>query len=286
MAKKQSANTSTNLDKLRQVFSESKGAGSGNINWWSPNWGDNVIRVLPPINEDDVFFFETGRHRINGEWFYCPSYQTDPETGRAKKCPICETRKRLYRSGDEDLISIAKELKVRKQYMMNIIDRKADDPETVRVYRAGVKLWNKMVTTMLDDDIDITDVEEGYDFLVKKEEGPRTENGTFPSYDNSKARRKPSPLHEDPKVVKEILSNRYELKDIPTFDDPETLQSAVDAYIKSVTQPPTASEENFYSDDDDESESKKDSSSSSKKDISDFKNKLKQQLDSDDDDEE
>jgi len=281
-------NKGTNLEKLKQAFDASKGSGGGNINWWRPQWGDNLVRVLPPIDEEDVFFHETARHRINGEWYYCLKHKQDPETGRSMSCPICEARKRLFRSGDQDLISVAKDIKPRKQFLMNIVDRKADEESQVHVFASGVKLWNKMVSTMLDDDIDITDVDEGYDFLIKKEEGPKTENGQFPTYDNSKAKRKSSPLHEDEEVVKEILKNRHELKDIPTFDNAEVLQSAVDSYLQSLTSSPN---EEFYNSDDDNSEEDvkekaptKSSNKAAKSNISDFKNKLKAQLESDDDD--
>lgn len=287
--------TGTNLDKLRQVFNESNTGGGGSYNWWRPNWGDNVVRVLPAIDPDDVFFLETARHRINGEWFYCLKFQPDPETGRPQKCPICEARTRLFRSGDADLIKIAKDIKPKKQYLMNLVDRKDEDETKVHVFASGVKIWNKMVTTMLDDDIDITDVEEGYDFLIKKEEGPKTENGQFPSYDNSKAKRKATPLHEDPKVAKQILENRVELSEVPRFDEPAVLQGAVDAYIQSLTDP--TSNEEFYDDDSSKQEaatetapkpatSKKSSSGGSN--IKDFKAKLAQQLrqtDEDDEDE-
>ncbi len=277
--------TGTNLDKLRQVFNESNTGGNGSYNWWRPNWGDNVVRILPAIDPDDVFFHETARHRINGEWFYCLKFHIDPETGRPQSCPICDARTRLFRSGDADLIKIAKELKAKKQYLMNILDRN-DSENKVSIYASGVKIWNKMVTSMLDDEIDITDVDEGYDFLIKKEEGPKTEFGQFPSYDNSKAKRKATPLHEEPKIAKQILDNRVELSQVPRFDEPAILQGAVDAYIQSLTDP--TSNDEFYGDEVNETEvkpvaAKKSSSGGSG--IKDFKAKLAAQLRQSDDDE-
>jgi hypothetical protein len=244
MAKKASTNTGTNLEKLKQAFDASKGSGGGNYNWWRPEWGDNVVRILPSMDPDGLFFQETARHRINGEQFYCLKYDIDRETGRGKGCPICEARTRLFRSGDKDLIKIAKEIKAKKQYLMNLINRKSEDPTIVYVYGAGIKIWSKMVTTMLDDEVDITDVVNGYDFRVKKEEGPKTEFGQFPSYDNSKPVTKSSPLHEDPKIAQKILEARNDLTKIARFDDESILQAAVDTYIKSLTDPESG--EKFY----------------------------------------
>lgn len=236
MEKKEKETKKTNLERLRQIYELSKNSSSQNVNWWSPSWGDNIIRVLPPIDENDVFFFEIAKHRVNNEWYYCLKYKKDPETGKTSPCPVCEYRTKLFRSGDKDLIKIAKDIKPKKQFLMNIIDRKSEEP-TVYVYSAGIKIWNKMVSTMLDDDIDITDIEEGYDFLIKKEEGAKTELGQFPNYDNSKAKRKPSPLHEDPSVVKSILNSRYDLKSIPIYESYDELKSIVEDFVQTLTRP-------------------------------------------------
>ena len=258
----------TNLDKLRQAYDASSSGGPGNVSWWKPNYGDNVVRVLPHPDPDEIFYLETARHRVGEEFFYCLKYHVDPETGRSSRCPICEARTRLYRSGDADLIKIARDIKPRKQYLMNIVDRKDEVPK-VYVYGAGVKIWNRMVTTMLDDEIDITNVEEGYDFLVKKEEGPKTEFGQFPTYDNSKARRKASPLHEDAKVAKSILDSRVDLREIPRFEDSEILNTVVNDYIKSLTE--GGGSEEFYGE---SADSSPQPSEKAKANVSDFRKKL------------
>jgi hypothetical protein len=286
MSAAKKTNTGTNLEKLRQVFDASKGSGDGNYSWWRPEMGDNFVRVLPARDPDDVFFYETARHRVNGEWYYCSKYDIDPETGRGKSCPICEARTRLFRSGDKDLIKIAKEIKAKKQFLMNLVDRKSDDPTAVRVFAAGVKIQNKMVTTMLDDDIDITDVNEGYDFTVKKEDGPKTEAGTFPNYDNSKASRKMTPLHEDPKVIQKILDARNDLKAIPRFDNEEVLKTAIDSYIKSLTDTGGVSEQFYGESSDTPAPAAPKPSVEAKSKLSDFRKKLAASLKTDDEDEE
>lgn len=275
-------NTGTNLERLKQAFQASNSEGGGSYSWFKPDWGDNVVRVLPSVDGDGLFFEETARHRINGEWFYCLKYKIDEDSGRGMACPICDARTRLFRAGDQDLIKIAKEIKAKKQYLINLVERKGNEQPQVKLYGAGVKIWNKMVTTMIDDEIDITDVEEGYDFLIKKEEGPKTEFGTFPNYDNSKAKRKSTPLDEDDKVAAKLLDARTDLKEVSRFDEPDILQRAVDSYIKGMTD--TSSDETFYS----EGESKDEeapakSSPKAKANVTNFKDKLAAQLRSEDD---
>lgn len=277
MAKK-TTNTGTNLDRLRERFGKEKSGVSAN--YWRPDWGNNTIRILPAVDPDDIFYVERHRHRIDDEWHYCLKFDIDPETGRGKHCPVCEARKKLFRTNDSAMIAIARDIKPKKQYLMNIVDRKSDDPTQVFVYAPGIKLKDKIVGIMLDDDIDITDVESGSDFIVKKEEGPKSEAGQFPMYDNSKASRKETPLDEDPKVVAKILENRYDLHNLVHFEDEETLRSIVDSYIKSLT---TDEASDFYSEDEEESEAPSKSRKSKSKSLDSFKSKLQSQLRDEDD---
>jgi hypothetical protein len=273
--------TKTNMQKLRERFNEDNSNNSGGgFSWWKPNWGDNIIRVLPPVEDDDLFYVKSARHKIDQEWYYCLKYKVD-ENGRPCKCPACDMRRKLFHGDNKSNHKIAKELKAKEQYFMNIIDRGAEDPTKVFLYAPGVKLWNKIVTSMLDDDIDITDVENGYDFLVKKEEGQKTDSGTFPSYDNSKARRKASPLSEDPATSKEILKNRYDLKKIATFDEVEKIQEAIDAYITSLTGKES---ESFYENEEEDEDKPSTSSKAPQKstNLSKFKEGLKKQLTTED----
>ena len=270
---KNKVNRGSNLEKLREAFNNS---GSGNFRWFKPEWGDNIIRILPPIDPDGLFFLETARHRVDGVWYQCLHYKIDEETGKPSRCPICDARKKFFRSGDQALIEVAKEIKAKLQYLMNIVQRKSDDPTAVKIWGAGVKIWKKILKDMLDDELDITDVEEGYDFQITKEEGAKTEKGTFPNYDSSKIKRRSSPLAEDEKAISTILENRIELGEIIKFDDVSVLQNAIDDYIRALTD---ATDEEFYDEDDEEEKSV---TKKSKSKLDSFKEKLKSKLEEDD----
>ena len=286
MAKKRSVKVektdkASSLEKLKEAYNKRDSGGSG-VRWWRPEWGDNVIRILPEIEQDDVFYFETATHYIDNERYYCLSFKTDEETGKKMKCPICEARRRLFRSGDEDLAAIAKEFKPKLQYLMNIVEVKKQSDETpqVKVWGAGVKIWKKIVKDMLDDDLLITDVEEGYDFKVIKDEGAKTEKGTFPNYDASKIARRASPLSEDEEEIEAILDQRYVLSDIPKFDSYESLETMIENYINSITNSANTEDEEFYDEDEDEDKSPKKGKSDKSK-LDEFKKKLNRKMDED-----
>lgn len=281
---KKDFNKGTNLQKLREAFDASKDdGGGGGYNWFKPQWGENVVRILPAIDKEDLFFHATARHRVDSDFYYCLKYHVDLKTGRGEKCPICEARTRFFRSGDPELIKLAKDIKAKKQFLINLIDRNSEDPAKVFLYAAGVKIYNKMVSAMLDDEIDITDIENGFDFVVKKEEGPTLEDGkSFPSYDNSRAKRKISPLHAEAEVAQKILENRNDLKSVPRFDSAEALQAALDGYLQSLNSGTAkAQQEQFYEGSEKESEP----SSKAKSTAAAFKDKLAASLRQNDDDE-
>lgn len=266
-------NTGTNLDRLREKFGKEKSGVAAA--YWRPDWGNNTIRILPAVDPDDVFYVERHRHRIDDEWYYCLKFDIDPETGRGKNCPICDARKKLFRTNDPAMIEIARDIKPKKQYLMNIVDRKSDDASQVFVYAPGIKLKDKIVGIMLDDEIDITDIESGSDFIVKKEEGPSTDQGQFPTYENSKASRKETPLDEDSKIVAKILTNRYDLYNLVPFEDEKNLKIIADNYIKSLTS--DAGSKSFYEEDGDTSDEKPKGKSKPKS-LDSFKSKLQSQL--------
>jgi len=275
---KSKTNTNSDLERLREAFNNS---GGGSIRWWKPNWGDNLIRILPAIENGELFYLESARHRIDGVWYPCLRYKIDEETGKPCNCPACESRKRFFRTNDKTLVQVAKDLKGKLQYLMNIVERKGDDPKAVRVWGAGVKIWKRMVKSMLDNDLDITDVVDGYDFNVCKEEGPKTEKGTFPSYDTSEIKRKSTPLADEAKEINEILDNRVALDEITKFGTEEEMQAAIDAYVKALTDATT--EEEFYEDERPEKEQttedkKPTSKKTEKAKLDAFKDKLRKKL--------
>ena len=206
----------SNLDKLRQV-QDSKN-NEGGFKFWKPiKYGKYTVRFLPPTEPDGLFYKELKQHKVGENFVFCPKVNQEP-------CPICDLYKKLYDMGTDDAINLAKEIKGRKQYLYNIVIRDEDgkapaDPKKVFIYMSGKKLFDTLVDYFFDDDYgDLTDVEKGFDFVIKKEEGDLG----FPNYDNSKPRRNPTPLADDSTIINEILSNARDLNkevEILSFDE-------------------------------------------------------------------
>jgi len=215
----------TNLKKLREMYEKSiRGSTNFSDIIWKPSDGENIIRILPPATEDEVFYVEAGTHNFGGYFFWCPRASTD----KALRCPICEEVRRRYNSGSELDIEIAQKLKLRRVYLYNIIDRKAEDPTEVKIYISGKKVWQKIMSYYFDEEYGaLDDVDKGYDFKLIK-----NSLGDFPNYDDSRPFTKPSPLAESEKKIAEILSNAHNLQEFIRIEPAEKLESALVNFLE------------------------------------------------------
>ena len=215
----------SNLDALRKAFEENK--KGGNFKFWKPiKYGKYVARFLPPYASDGLFYKETAQHKVGDNYLFCPKVEGD-------SCPICEKYKQLYDIGTDDAIALAKEIKPRKQYLYNIIVReelgkKTEDQTHVFVYMSGKLLYDTLMDYFFDEDYgDLTDVENGYDFVIDKEQGDMG----FPSYKKSKPRRNPSPLAEDEDVIEQVLNNIRNLDKEVDYKEYDELKEILDHFL-------------------------------------------------------
>jgi len=209
----------TNLEKLKEMYEKSKGASSLGDLFWKPSTGENIIRILPPTDGNEIPYYETAVHSLAGKMYYCPKVIN-------KRCPICEETRLRYK-GDESDQEIGRVIRARKQYLYNIIDRNSKNPTEVKVYISGKKVWGKIMSYYFDEEYGILDdVENGYDFkLIKKSQGD------YPNYDDSRPFKNSSPLSDDPEEVKEILSNLKNLSSLIEYKDYETLLSILENFL-------------------------------------------------------
>lgn len=205
---------SEKLAKLREKL-DNTDVGGRNEGFWSPEKGNNVIRVLPEVGDMEYFFQEVGQHRLpDGTFVMCPHFTTSGELD----CPICQVVSELYKGNDDDK-ELARQIKVRKSYWMNIITRDNDDDggntgNGPYIYTPGVTVFRSLITLINSPDYgDITDEEQGTDIIVsKKGEKLETEYDVQP-------RRFSSPIHQDEKIMDEFLDKAVDLSYVVLSED-------------------------------------------------------------------
>ena len=217
----------SNLNALKEAWENRTKRGS--FKFWKPmKYGRYTVRFLPPASPDGLFFYETAQHRIGENYYFCPKAEGDD-------CPICEYYKSLYDDGSDEAIALAKEIKPRKQYLYNIIIRdelgqEVENPKEIHTYMSGKTLYEALMDYFFDEDYgDLTDVENGYDFTIVKEQGDLG----FPNYKKSKPRKNPSPLFDNDEEIEEVLSNISDLKNEVDYKSYQELKEALQKFIEN-----------------------------------------------------
>jgi len=174
--------------------------------------GSNAIRLLPWRDDEKEFYAETKIHRVPGPDGSVRNIHCRKIHGEA--CPMCELYFALWKTGRKEDEDMARKIKPRARYYMNILDRESGD---VKILSIGVILFKKIIGAMLDEDFgDITDPETGHDFKIVKEM-----EGQWPKYDQSQPRPKSSPLGSKAEIAScmESLHEIHELVKLEEYED-------------------------------------------------------------------
>lgn len=174
--------------KHEELMGKNKGGGTNDDfikKFYQVNEGTNTIRILPSKDENKEFYAETKIHRV-------PMENNQVKNVHCRKihneaCPLCDLYFSLWKTGKKEDEALARVIKPRSRYYMNILDRETGE---VKILSIGMILFQKIVASMIDSDFgDITDIEKGHDFKIVKHM-----EGQWPRYDQSQPRPKSSPL--------------------------------------------------------------------------------------------
>lgn len=235
----------------------SGGSGPSDPRFWAPTIGKDgngyaVIRCLhrkPKISADgkkeveDLFFVPYYRHSYNynnKKYFeYCPT-TFGPDGKQIGDCPQCTDNKQYYGENstqkDKDF---ARPRSRQSRFICNILV--VDDPSNpenngkVFLFDFGKQIYNKIMSklkpkTEHEKIVYVHDFLEGCNLEIKIFT-KKTDNGNFPSYENSEWQAV-SPLG-DKETMKKVFN---ELKDIDEFISPTRFKSfeALEKRVQSV----------------------------------------------------
>jgi len=219
------------LDALRAKHEELQGNKTGEnssflSNFFQVKEGTNIVRVLPGKDDDTLFYAETKIHRIpdgdgNTKNVHCRKIH-------GEKCPLCDAYYAFWErvnNGHKEFETMARQIKPRARYYMNILDR---DTEDIKILSVGVILFKKIVAAMLDEDFgDITDPSEGHDFKIVK-----IMEGQWPKYDQSQPRPKSEPLGSTQQVAA-YMEQLHEIHDLVKLEEYEDVKTYADNLLAS-----------------------------------------------------
>lgn len=217
MVTKQKVSRADRLAALRDKL-KTADIGGRRSGWFNPKTGRNVVRILPEVGDMEYFYQPVGKHQLPGDkQVHCPSFTSEGEL----PCPVCEIVDQLYKAGDKGSKNLADQLRVRKKFWMNVIDRNNEDAGPL-IFPAGPVIFGAISTIIADPDYgDIMDVETGIDLVIERSgEGLSTEYQVNP-------RRNDSPLSDDDDTAQKWLDNARDLSYVEVSEDPEEDQENI-----------------------------------------------------------
>lgn len=211
-----------NLSRIEQLKAklnkekEKKESGGGNYGnseiypFWLMEVGESArVRILPDKNEDNdyIFFIDKLEHKIsiNGEDKRIPC-----RTMHGEKCPICDLSRKYYKEEGKTSTN-GKYFYRNKTSLVRVLV--VEDPlkpnDAGETYEGkvlntqfGYQLMEKIKEQIANDDLgDFTDLETGYDFIIKKT--PQGDYGTYAV--GSGFARRPSAIDEELRANVELI---------------------------------------------------------------------------------
>jgi hypothetical protein len=198
--------------------------------------GDAIIRFLPAGENDDMPFVRVYNHafRESSGWFIdgCP-------TTIGLECPVCESNKLSYDSGNAADKASAANRKRKMNYISNILvvtdPRNPGNESKVFLYKYGTQIFDKL-RDLIAPPSDTTGNEPVDPFVV--EEGPNfrlrvTKDGRYPDYQQSAFDQALTSIGDEDKIAA-VLNKR---KSLAALVDPSQFKSydALEAKFRKIT---------------------------------------------------
>jgi len=171
--------------------------------YWVPDFGENLVRILPPV-DGTLFYKKVGVHyRLVGSGMeFCPKL-TD-----GASCPVCEVVDQLKKMNTPVAMQIVNRLAVVERYLMNVIPMKEGEEKMIRQYLAPKTVRLALLKIVLDPDYgDITDLEKGRNVVIEKVQS----SGGFVNYS---VRAKPRETS-----IREVLGRPLRMEEIPDLNE-------------------------------------------------------------------
>ena len=257
--KKQSKMGSLTEKLIKQVEKLNDSGSKDDDRFWKPvmdkgGTGSAVIRFLPAPAGCDLPWAQVWSHAFQGPGGWLIDNCLTTNKGQ---CPICESNRELWNTGDKSKQDIVRNRKRKLSYFANIyVVKDPANPQNegkVFLYKFGKKIFDKIMAAMqpeFDDEkpINAFDFWEGANFKLKlrKVEG-------YWNYDKSEFS-DPSTLLDDDDELEKVYKNLYDLNeftDEKNFKSYEELKKRLDYVlgnrgVPKMQDPETVAEEQQF----------------------------------------
>ena len=193
-------------------------------NFWKPEPGKQVVRVVPYKHNKDNPFIELFFHYSLGN---NKTYMSPSSFGRPD--PVAEFADKLKSTGNKDEWIQGKRLEPKMRTFAPVIVR-GKESEGVKFWGFGKTVYQELLSVIADPDYgDITEAMAGRDIQIERQTPAEAGN----QYGKTTVRVKPNqtPITEDKEVLESVLNNQADLTELYTEPSYDELKEVLANYL-------------------------------------------------------
>ena len=212
------------MNAIKNKLNQLQSTSSTKNNFWKPEPGKQVVRIVPyKFNKDNPFIELFFHYNLgNNKTYLSPASFGRPD-------PVAEFADKLKSTGNKDEWIQGKRLEPKMRTFAPVIVR-GQESEGVKFWGFGKTVYQELLGVIADPDYgDITDATNGRDIGIERQTPAEAGN----QYGKTTVRVKPNQtaFTEDAKMLESIFENQSDLTELytePTYDE---LKDALQNYL-------------------------------------------------------
>jgi len=224
------------ISAIKSKLTQLQSTTSTKENFWKPEPGKQVVRIVPYKHNKDNPFMELYFHyNLGGN----KTYLSPATFGRPD--PVEEFSNKLKSTGNKDEWVQGKRLEPKMRTFVPVVVRGRED-EGVKFWGFGKTVYQELLSVIADPDYgDITDAMNGRDIGIERQTPAEAGN----QYGKTTVRVKPNQtkLVEDSEALENLLNNQANITELytePSYDD---LKEALSNYLNPSEESESATTE-------------------------------------------
>ena len=212
------------MNAIKNRLNQLQSTTTKSENFWKPEPGKQVVRIVPYKHNKDNPFIELFFHYNLGN---NKTYMSPASFGRPD--PVAEFADKLKSTGNKEEWIQGKRLEPKMRTFVPVIVR-GKESEGVKFWGFGKTVYQELLGVIADPDYgDITDATNGRDIGIERQTPAEAGN----QYGKTTVRVKPNQtaMTEDSKLMESLLNNQADLTELytePSYDD---LKDALQNYL-------------------------------------------------------
>ena len=212
------------ISQIKSRLTQLQSQTSTTKNFWKPEPGKQVVRIVPyKFNKDNPFIELFFHYSLgNNKTYMSPSSFGRPD-------PVAEFADKLKSTGNKDEWIQGKRLEPKMRTFAPVVVR-GKESEGVKFWGFGKTVYQELLSVIADPDYgDITDPTGGRDIMIERQTPAEAGN----QYGKTTVRVKPNqtPITEDKEVLTSIMENQSDLTELYTEPSYDELKEVLANYL-------------------------------------------------------